>query len=126
LQTELARASAILNAQKETDNLYADQFRLSQAEDSVISMLKRIDSESREVEKAVEDLRAAQAELDKDFLFKLKEGGVVKQSALVGFLLFSIRSIIESLAALGDESHLAPALIQGGIAIVCAVYFFFV
>ena len=87
-------------------------------------MLKRVNAETAEVAAAVEDLKRAQTDLDKDFLFRLKNGGIVKQSALVGLVLFSVRSIVDSVASFGDESHLVPALAQGAIAILCAAYFF--
>jgi len=87
--------------------------------------MKRVSNERAGVVKAVEDLKAAQAEMDRDFLVKLKSGGIVKQSAFVGFVLFAIRSIIDTVAALGDPtSHMTAALVQGAIALACAAAFF--
>jgi hypothetical protein len=123
---ELARASASKNAQKEIDMLSNDSRRLDQAEASISSMLQRVNRETAGVSRAVEDLQRAQSELDKDFLFKLKNGGIAKQGALVGFVLFSIRSIVDQIASFGDESHMTAALAQGAIAIICAAYFFLV
>ena len=85
--------------------------------------------ETSAVEQAVSDLKAANSELEQDFLWRLKRGGLPKQAALIGFLLLSVRSILESLQAvtssLGDsEGHLSAALIQGVIALVCAAIFF--
>lgn len=88
-------------------------------------MLKRVNQETAEVEKAVTDLKAAQEDMDSGFVSKLRSGGLPKQAALVGFLLFSVRSIIDSISSFNDESLLAGALIQGAVAIVCAIVFFF-
>lgn len=126
LQRDLAKASAGESAQTAVDNLEADAKRLSQAEKSMEAMLDRVNKETSEVAKAVEDLKAAQAEVDADFLVKLKSGGIVKQSAFVGLVLFSLRSIFDTVASMGDPSHMTPALIQGGIALACAALFFFV
>jgi len=101
-----------------------DAKRLAVAEKSMEAMLGKVNRETVEVERAVEDLKTAQAEMEKDPLFKLRSGGIVKQGALVGFLLFSVRSIIDSVAAISDESHLPAALLQGAIAMACAAYFF--
>lgn len=101
-----------------------DARRLSQAEDSMVKMLQKVKKETEEVDRAVADLKAAEAELDKDFLFRLRSGGIVKQTSLVGLVLFSFRSIVDTIASVSDPSHMTPALIQGGIAIVCAAVFF--
>ena len=89
-------------------------------------MLQKVNEETLQVEKAVLELKAAQDQLAADPLVKLKAGGIVKQGALVGAALFSVRAIGEVLAMLGPngELHTIPALIQGAIAIVCAAYFF--
>lgn len=92
------------------------------------AMLNRVNAETAEVERAVTDLKAASDEIDKNFMLKLKRGGLPKQGALAGFLLFAVRSLVDSVAAVsggGDESHLTAALIQGVIAMVCAAIFFF-
>lgn len=85
------------------------------------SMLNRVNQETAQVEKAVEELREAQRRLDSSFLSKLQRGGLPKQSALVGLLLFSIRSIMDTVTAFSNESYLEAALLQGGIALLCAV-----
>lgn len=100
--------------------------RIDQAEASVSNMLRRVNDEAAEVKAAVEELKRAQTALDRDFLYRLKSGGVPKQAALVGFLLFSVRSIVDSIASLGDETYLIPALAQGAIAVLCAAYFFLI
>ena len=89
-------------------------------------MLKRVNEETLEVEKAVRDLEAAQEEMSADPLYRLKNGGIVKQGALVGTVLFFGRAISEVIAMTGPngEVHTLPALIQGAIALVCAAYFF--
>ena len=123
----MASANAATNAQAAVDNLQGDAVRLENAERSMAAMLKRVASETAVVERAVTDLEAANAELDKDFVLKLKRGGLPKQGALAGFILFAVRSILDSVAAVSgsDESHLTAALVQGAIAIVCAAIFFF-
>jgi len=127
LQSELAKASAAQSAQAAVDSMEEDSRRLAQAEASMEGMLSRVDKERADVERAVRDLKAVQAEVDKDFLVKLKSGGVVKQGALVGFVLFSVRSIVDTVSSVmgGDPSLLTAALIQGGIAVACAFVFFF-
>jgi hypothetical protein len=122
----LAKESANKNAQKAVDDMQGDAARLAQAEGAIKTMLNRVKKETGEVEKAVEDLKKAEAEVDKDFMLKLKRGGVPKQAALVGLLLFSFRSIADTVVSFNDETHLTAALIQGGIALVCAAYFFLV
>ena len=91
------------------------------------TQLQKVAKETAEVEKALEDLKAAQEELDSNFMVKLKTGGLPKQAALAGFVLFSIRSILDSVTALntGDPSSMSAALAQGVIALVCAAVFFF-
>ena len=124
VQQDLARESATKNAQKGIDRMEDDARRLAVAEKSMEAMLNKVNKETAEVEQAVEDLKKAQSEMEKDPLFKLRSGGIVKQGALAGFLLFSIRSIIDSVASISDESHLTAALLQGVIAMACAAYFF--
>ena len=92
--------------------------------------MKRVDVETSNLEKAVVDLNAANSQIENDFIWKLKRGGIPKQAALAGLLLFSVRSILESVtavssvAAIDSEAHLYAALVQGVIAMVCAVIFF--
>jgi hypothetical protein len=105
--------------------LEAEDARLKVAEASMRKQLDRVNKETAAVEQAVEDLRQARAELDKDFIVKLKKGGLVKQGALAGFLLFAVRSLLDSVQSLADPSYLAPALVQGAIAISFILVFFF-
>jgi hypothetical protein len=103
---------------------------LQNAEKSIQTILKRVDTETLNLEQAVDDLNAANRQIENDFLWKLKRGGLPKQAALAGLLLLSVRSILESFAALSSvsaiesEAHLYAALIQGVVAMVCAVIFF--
>jgi hypothetical protein len=122
----MASESAEKNAQKAVDDMQGDAARLAQAERAIKTMLTRVKKETGEVEKAVEDLKKAEAEIDKDFILKLKRGGLPKQAALIGLLLFSVRSIGDTVVSFSDETHLPAALIQGGIALVCAAYLFLV
>lgn len=105
-------------------HMKGDQQRLAVAEQSMEKSLKKVNQEVSSVEKAILDLKQAQEEMNKDPIMKLKTGGIVKQGAFVGFLLFTVRSLGDSFASLGDETYLAGALIQGAIAMVCAGYFF--
>uniref|UniRef100_A0A7S2UDG9 Uncharacterized protein n=1 Tax=Attheya septentrionalis TaxID=420275 RepID=A0A7S2UDG9_9STRA len=105
-----------------------DEMRLDEAEASVSRMIGKVDSETREVEKALKDLQEAQSALSADPLGQLsdlKQGGVVKQGALVGALLFAVRSITEAVAIVGDggDAHILPAAIQGALALALAAFF---
>ena len=126
-QRQLAQASANKNADTAQAAMEADARRLEQAEASMEAMLKRVNKESADVAKAVEDLKAAQAEVDQDFLVKLKAGGPIKQGTFIGLVLFSLRSIFDTIAALGGNGDMmTPALIQAGIAVACAAVFLLV
>ena len=106
-----------------------DERRLAMAEANMQKMLDKVNQETKEVEKAIEELKEAQAELDSDAvgqLAGLKSGGIVKQATLVGTLLFSVRALTEGVLFFGgDSSHLMPAALQAGIAVVCLVAFLF-
>jgi hypothetical protein len=109
------------------DQLEADARRLQHAEASMQKILQKVNRESAEVAKAVQELQSVQSELENDFLYKVKSGGPVKQLSLVGFVLFSLRSIADTVSVmmLNDPSaDMTFALVQGGIALVCAVVFF--
>ena len=104
--------------------------RLQNAERSIETILRRVDVETANLEKAVQDLNMANQQIDNDFIWKLKRGGFPKQAALAGLLLLSVRSIWESIIAVStittvdSETHLYAALVQGVMAMVCAVIFF--
>mmetsp|Transcript_9664 Transcript_9664/g.21761 ORF Transcript_9664/g.21761 Transcript_9664/m.21761 type:complete len:362 (-) Transcript_9664:81-1166(-) len=125
-QESYAKQSAESSAQEAADVSSENAERLATAEASMAAMLNRVSNEAAQVEKAAQDLRDAQAELDKDIIMRLRNGGLPKQLSFVGLLLFSLRSIADSLSAISsdDKSLLATALVQGGIALVCAVAFF--
>ena len=100
---------------------------MAAAEQAVQTWLTRVRNEQAAVQQAVDDLAAAQKEMDRgggDIVTKLRQGGIPKQMALVGVVLFSIRSIVDTVGALTDPSLFTTALIQGGIALACAVYLF--
>lgn len=126
-QAALTEASA-----KSRSNLLKDEEqRLAEAQGSVVRLVDKVKQETVEVEKAMEDLKEAQEELMKDPLMKaadLKSGGIVKQGALVGALLFSFRSFGEVLLLAGPNGvdHGFAAAVQAGIALACAAYFVFV
>lgn len=126
MQKELAQASAEEKANAASQNVGGDAKRFLQAESSMAAMLEKVNKETAEVEAAVSELKRVQKELDNDPISKLRSGGIVKQGALAGVLLFSVRSIVDTISALsGSADMLAPALIQGFIAIACAIVFFF-
>ncbi|KAL7570313.1 hypothetical protein ACA910_017161 [Epithemia clementina (nom. ined.)] len=126
-QQSLAQKSAEKSAQEAVDTVSAETERLAKAESAMTNMLERVNMETGQVEKAAADLRSAQAELDNDPIVKLRNGGLAKQAALAGFLLFSFRSIGDTIMALNtDESLMTGALIQGGIALACAAVFFLI
>ena len=126
-QQELSKKSATKNAQAAANTLQGEAERLQKAEQSMQVQLDKVELERSQVEKAVADLEQTNTELDRDFMLKLKRGGLPKQASLVGFVLFSVRSILDSVVAVtsNDPSHLSSALIQGGVAIICAIAFFF-
>ena len=118
--------SADEKANAAAQNVGGDAQRLAQAESSMAAMLEKVNKETAEVEAAVSELKRVQEELDNDPISKLRSGGIVKQGALAGVLLFSVRSIVDTISALsGSTEMLAPALVQGFIAIACAIVFFF-
>ena len=92
-------------------------------------MLAKVDQETKEVEKAIEELKQAQAAMDSDTvgqLAGLKSGGIVKQATLVGALLFSIRAFTDGVLFMGgDSSHMMPAAVQAVIALACFAAFMF-
>jgi hypothetical protein len=111
------------------DNIDINAQRLARAESSMVTMLERVNKETAAVEKAVQDLQQAQMDMatkkSSDPVVKLRQGGIPKQAALVGLLLFSFRSIADSIAAMGDSTgsgDMTAALIQGAIALACGVY----
>lgn len=110
------------------DNYEASQeARLAAAENAVQIWLQRVRTEQAAVQQAVDDLAAAQKEMEGSggsLVSKLRKGGIPKQMALVGLLLFSLRSIVDTVASLSDPTMLTSALIQAGIALACAVYLF--
>lgn len=108
----------------------SQEARLSAAESAVQKGLERVRAEQAAVQRAVDDLSAARRQIDVesggDLASKLRQGGLPKQMALAGVLLFSVRSIIDTVASVTDPSMLSIALIQGAIALACAAFLFFV
>ena len=105
-----------------------EEERLAQAEGSVSRLLIKVKEETQGVEQAMAELQMAQEELLDDPLMKaadLKSGGIVKQGALAGALLFSFRSLGELFLMMGPngDEHGISAAVQGVIAIACAAYF---
>lgn len=118
------------SAKKRSKSLEEDDQRLKEAEESVEKLVAKVRKETLEVEEAVKNLEAVQAELSKDPIMRavsIKSGGIVSQGALVGALLFSFRSVAELLMLSGPDgsSHIVPAAVQALIAAACAAYLTF-
>lgn len=128
-QMSLARESAERISKVSQDKMEEEEQRLVAAQANMQKMLSRVNKETQNVEKAIEDLRKAQIESEGSLdgqLSDLKSGGLIKQATLAGTLLFTFRAGIEIVAFLtGDMSHAMPALLQGALAIMCMVGFFF-
>ena len=125
----LAESSAARNSQATQDKIREDEARLAAADANMKKMLAKMNAEAKNVEEAIEDLKAAQQEMDGGMdsqLIDLKKGGLVKQATLVGTLLFSLRAVSDGIAfASGDSSQLLPAIVQGGIALICLAILIF-
>lgn len=102
--------------------------RFANAERGMELMLDCVREEKVQVERAMADLQSANDKLDQSLVSRLQKGGLPKQASFVGFLLFAVRSLSDSVTLLvsGDESYLAAALIQGIVAFVCAAVFFLI
>ncbi|KAG7348117.1 hypothetical protein IV203_016822 [Nitzschia inconspicua] len=128
-QMLLARQSAERNAKVSQAKIEEDEQRLALAEANMKKMLERVNRETRNVEEAIADLKRAQEESEGGLdgqLSSIKSGGVVKQAALAGALLFTLRAGVDTVGFLaGDPSHAFPALLQGALAIICIVSFIF-
>lgn len=126
-QNALSQASAAGRDQ----SIDYEEKRLKDAEGSVSRLVDKVKRETLEVEKAVNDLKAVQEDMGGDPLSKavdLKKAGVVKQSAVVGAMLFSFRTAGELLfvaQGVDVEGHGASAAIQGLIALACGAYLLF-
>lgn len=127
-QAELTRKSAA----NRSKGLEEEEQRLKSASGSVSRLVEKVKQETMEVEKAVAELKDAQESMGDNPLSQavdLKKAGVVRQSALVGALLFSFRSVGELLAVAqgtGDvEGHGTAAAIQAFIALACGGYLVF-
>jgi len=127
-QAEFTEASS----RKRSQALEEEEARLKAAAGSVSRLVDKVKEETMEVQKAVAELKDAQEKMGDDPLSQaadLKKAGIVRQSALVGALLFSFRSIGELLAVAqgtGDvEGHGAAAAIQAFIALACGGYLAF-
>jgi len=128
-QAELAKEQAERNSRNTLEKIEENEKRMEIAQGNMKKMLERVNAETKNVEDAIEDLKRAQEESEGGIdtqLAGLKSGGLVKQAALAGALLFTLRSGAETIGFLGgDPSHALPALIQGALAIACIVAFVF-
>jgi hypothetical protein len=136
-QEALARESAERSSQNTIDGMTSadetKQLRLQNAEQSMTKMLQNVNRETENVEAAMAALKDANQSIENDPFYRLKQrGGIPKQLALVGFVLFSFRSITDTIAAVStiattipdDGNPMTLALVQGGIAIACAAAYF--
>jgi len=130
---------AVTQASAEQGELYvqSEKERLSEAEASVSRLIKKVSDNTNEVERAMVDLEQARTDLMTkegggmgDAASDLKKGGLVKQAALVGGLLFGSRAFTEGILVFGGgfagEAHLVPAAVQLVIALACGAYLVFV
>jgi len=128
-QAALAKEQAERNSKTSLDRIEETEKRMEVAQGNMKKMLDKVNAETQAVENAIDDLRNAQTASEggiDDQLVSLKTGGLAKQAALAGGLLFTLRSGAETIAFLsGDPSHVLPALIQGALAIACIVGFIF-
>lgn len=136
--TFISQESVIQSGSKQgLDYLYSRKQRISEAEESVTRLIRKVARETEEVQKAMEGLELAknQASGDsgsgsiEDTALELKKGGVIKQAALVGSLLFGSRAITETILVLSSpygEEHFLSAIVQALIALACAAYFLLV
>jgi hypothetical protein len=124
----LARQNAERNAKASQTRIEEDEQRLALAEANMKNLLTKVNEETRNVEKAIADLKRAQEESEGGLdgqLSSLKSGGLVKQAALAGALLFTLRAGVDTVGFLGgDPSFAFPALLQAALAIICIVGFF--
>ena len=125
----LAKEQAERNSKANLEKIEENEKRMEIAQGNMKRMLEKVNAETKAVEDAVEELKRAQTASEGGIdsqLSGLKSGGLVKQAALAGGLLFTLRSGAETIAFLGgDASHALPALIQGAIAIACIIGFVF-
>ena len=127
-QAALTQASA----DKRDEAILGEEARLKAAEGSVSRLVNKVKEQTMEVEKAVEELKSAQENMmSDDPLFQaadLKKAGLVRQSAVVGAILFSFRTAGELFFVTQGtdvEGHGASAAIQGLIALACGAYLVF-
>jgi hypothetical protein len=127
-QLDLARQSAQKDDQNRRALTVAEQARLQQAEANLQKVLSKVQAETANVQQAVQELQAAQESINNDPLQKLRQGGIIKQGALAGFLLFTLRSIVDSVSGISSSNPdlIMTGLIQGGIALLCAAILFLV
>mmetsp|Transcript_25286 Transcript_25286/g.38350 ORF Transcript_25286/g.38350 Transcript_25286/m.38350 type:complete len:258 (-) Transcript_25286:275-1048(-) len=125
-QESFAKDSSAKSAARVELAMKEDQARLERAQASMSKIIEKVNRERAEVEKAVKELEDAQRNSSNDVLTTFASGGIIKQGALTGTILFTVRSALEMFYVLGGESsHAIPALIQGALALAFAAYFFF-
>lgn len=107
--------------------------RLQEAEASVSRLINKVAKETDAVQQAMEELERVKRESSNSSMeesaLDLKRGGIAKQAALVGMVLFGSRAVTEALLVAGSPygtDHFAAAAVQGIVALVCAAYFFLV
>mmetsp|Transcript_17543 Transcript_17543/g.25968 ORF Transcript_17543/g.25968 Transcript_17543/m.25968 type:complete len:255 (+) Transcript_17543:168-932(+) len=125
-QEDFANETSEKSAARVESAIKEEQARLERAQASMSKIIDKVNKETAEVEKAVQELKEAQMSSSNDALTTLANGGVIKQGALAGTILFTVRSALETFYVLcGDSSHAIPALIQGALALILAAYLFF-
>lgn len=126
-QEEFAEESSAKSAARVESRIKDDQVRLDRAEGALTKIMGTVENERAEVEKALLELEEAQRNDSKDLLTTVASGGIIKQGALAGTILFTLRSITDLVLIFGanGSSHVMPALIQGALALAFAAYLFF-
>ena len=111
------------NAESMSKKAKQKEQKLEKAEENVSRLVNQFRDESKEVERAMALLKEVGLnEEPMSKLVDLKKAGLVKQGAVVGTLLFTLRSFGEFALffSMDDSSRLLPAEIQGFIALACA------
>ena len=103
--------------------------RLAAAQASMEQQLVRVNKEKANLELAVADLQRAKVQLDQE---AAQANNLGKPAALAAVLLFSVRSIMDLVAAMSSSSgssgledgqaHMTAAIIQGALALAGAAY----
>lgn len=115
-----------LSVNKTTQPRVNSAERLDKVEMYMSTMLQRFREEKAAVELAKADIERAHAELvESEGVFSSSFKGLSRQACFVGTFLFASRSVVDTVAALSSEETLmAPAVLEAGVAVFFALVFF--